>query len=119
MIKYFLVLFIFTLLFLGYKKKELIFKNNNKIKKFKNSFTSTESKIEKIFIRNNERLIQDPNINLKISFYEKEPELKQKTNIHRSRLAKFNKSKLNGEYIYSDTEGNIYKIIKNKKIYID
>ena len=80
--------------------------------------TNKEAKIEKIFLRNNERLIKDPNIDLKIGLYEKESDLKLKTNIHRARLAKFNKSKLNGEFIYKDLKGNIYKIINKKKEYI-
>ena len=93
-------------------------KKINKIKNFKNKFTNKEAKIEKIFLRNNERLIKDPNIDLIIGLYEKESELSLKTNIHRARLAKFNKSKLNGEFIYQDLQGNIYKIINKKKEYI-
>ena len=50
--------------------------------------------------------------------YEKGSELILKTNIHRARLSKFKKSKLNGEFIYKDLEGNIYKINNNKKEYI-
>ena len=100
--------------------KNKFFSNNkfNKIKNFKNKLTKKEAKIEKIFLRNNERLTKDPNLDLKIGLYEKESDLKLKTNIHRARLAKFNKSKLNGEYIYKDSEGNIYKIINKNKVYI-
>ena len=100
--------------------RNIFFSNtkNNKIKNFKNKFTNKEAKIEKIFLRNNERLIKDPNIDLIIGLYEKESELELKTNIHRARLAKFNKSKLNGEFIYQDLKGNIYKINNKKKEYI-
>ena len=115
----------FCLTFIGLISLYLIFKNKvfsnkkiNKIKNFRNKLTNSEAKIEKIFLRNNERLIKDPNINLIIGFYEKESELKLKTNIHRARLAKFNKSKLNGEFIYQDLNGNIYKIINKNKEYI-
>ena len=100
------------------KNKFFSNKKINKIKNFKNKFTNKEAKIEKIFSRNNERLIKDPNIDLIIGLYEKESELTLKTNIHRARLAKFNKSKLNGEFIYQDLKGNIYKIINKKKEYI-
>ena len=106
------------LLYFICKNKFFSNKKINKIKSFKNKFTNKEAKIEKIFLRNNERLIKDPNINLIIGLYEKEGELKLKTNIHRARLAKFNKSKLNGEFIYQDLKGNIYKIINQKKEYI-
>jgi len=118
MIKIFLTLLIFIFLYFIFKNKFFSYKKINKIKNFKNKFTNKEAKIEKIFLRNNERLIKDPNIDLIIGLYEKESELSLKTNIHRSRLAKFNKSKLNGEFIYQDQKGNIYKIINKKKVYI-
>ena len=100
--------------------KNKIFSNKkiNKIKNFTNKFTNKEAKIEKIFLRNNERLMKDPNIDLIIGLYEKESELSLKTNIHRARLATFNKSKLKGEFMYKDLKGNIYKIINKKKEYI-
>tara|TARA_Y100001933_G_scaffold234474_1_gene254831 strand:- start:73 stop:426 length:354 start_codon:yes stop_codon:yes gene_type:complete len=88
-------------------------KKIDNIKKFRNKLTNKEAKIEKIFLRNNERLLKDPNINLTIGLYDQESDLTLKTNIHRARLAKFSKSKLNGEFIYQDSKGNIYKI-KNK-----
>ena len=118
MIKIFLTLLILILFYFIFKNKFFSNKKINKIKNFKNKFTNKEAKIEKIFSRNNERLIKDPNIDLKIGYYEEESDLKLKTNIHRSRLAKFNKSKLNGEFIYKDIEGNIYKIINKKKEFI-
>ena len=118
MIKIFLTLLILILLYFIFRNKFFSNKKINKIRNFKNKFTNKEAKIEKIFLRNNERLIRDPNIDLIIGLYEKESELSLKTNIHRSRLARFNKSKLNGEFIYKDLKGNIYKLINNKKEYI-
>ena len=118
MIKIYITLLFFILLYFIFKSKFFSNKKVNKIKNFKNKFTNKEAKIEKIFLRNNERLIKDPNIDLIIGLYEKESELTLKTNIHRARLAKFNKSKLNGEFIYQDLKGNIYKINNKKKEYI-
>ena len=118
MIKIFLTFIIFILLYYIFNIKIFSNKKINKIKNFKHKFTNREAKIEKIFLRNNERLIKDPNIDLIISLYEKESDLELKTNIHRARLAKFKKSKLNGEFIYQDLKGNIYKIINKKKEYI-
>ena len=118
MIKLIITLISLISLYIIFKTKLFSNKKINKIKNFKKKFTNRESKIEKIFSRNNERLIKDPNIDLKIGYYEEESDLKLKTNIHRSRLAKFNKSKLNGEFIYKDIEGNIYKIINKKKEFI-
>ena len=110
-----IVTFIFFILL---RKKKLLYRNNKKLKNFRKNFTSKESKIEKIFARNNERIINDPNINLVISIYDREEEANLKTNIHRARLYKFCKSKLNGEYIYKDKSDNFYKIINEKKEYI-
>ena len=118
MIKFFTIFVILILLYFILKNKFFSNKKINKIKNFKNKFTNKEAKIEKIFLRNNERLIKDPNIDLIIGLYEKESELALKTNIHRARLATFNKSKLNGEFIYQDLKGNIYKINNKKKEYI-
>ena len=118
MIKISITLLIFVILYFIFKNKFFSNKKINKIKNFKKTFTNKEAKIEKIFLRNNERLMKDPNIDLIIGLYEKESELALKTNIHRARLATFNKSKLNGEFIYQDLKGNIYKIINKKKEYI-
>ena len=113
-----ITLLILIILYFISKNKFFSNKKISKIKIFKNKFTNKEAKIEKIFLRNNERLIKDPDIDLRISLYEKESELVLKTNIHRARLAKFHKSKLNGELIYQDLKGNIYKINNKKKEYI-
>ena len=118
MIKISIILLALILLYFIIKNKIFSNKKFNKIKNFKNKLTNKEAKIEKIFLRNNERLIKDPNIDLIIGLHEKGNDLTQKTNIHRSRLAKFKKSKLNGEYIYQDLKGNVYKIINENKVYI-
>ena len=118
MITFFITFICLISIYIILKNTSFSNKKFNKIQNFKNKFTNTESKIEKIFLRHNERLIKDPNIDLIIGLYEKESELKLKTNIHRARLAKFNKSKLNGEFIYKDLKGNIYKIINKNKEYI-
>ena len=118
MIKFFLTFIGLISLYFIFKNKIFANKKIDNIKNFKNKFTNTEAKIEKIFLRNYERLMKDPNIDLIIGLYEKESELALKTNIHRARLATFKKSKLNGEFIYQDLKGNIYKIINKKKEYI-
>ena len=118
MIKFFLTFIGLISLYFIFKNKIFANKKISNIKNFKKTFTNKEAKIEKIFLRNNERLIKDPDIDLRISLYEKESDLVLKTSIHRARLAKFHKSKLNGELIYQDLKGNIYKIINKKKEYI-
>ena len=113
---FFIIVFLLIIIFFINKYRNIRIKNNKKITNFKNNFLSKENKIKKIFLRNDERLANNPDININIDIYEKEEEIKQKSIIHRSRLSRFNKSKLNGEYIYKDEENNLYKLINGKKI---
>ena len=104
---------------------KLVFSSSKAQKKNRNFFSlkkrllSKESNIERIFLRNDEKLSSDPDINLCIGLYENEESTLKKANIHRARLAKFKKSKLNGEMIYIDKEERIFKIVKGKKLYIN
>ena len=94
-------------------------KNKNKnLLKFKKKLLSKESNIEKIFLRDDEKTSSDPNININIGLYENEDNINRKSNIHRARLSKFKKSKLNGETIFIDPDQKIYKYINGKKKYI-
>ncbi len=116
----YLIVFAFSLvLILIINKFKNIKKNkNNKLSKFKKKLLSKESNIEKIFSRDDEKTFSDPNININIGLYENEDNIKRKSNIHRARLSKFKKSKLNGETIFIDPDQKIYKYINGKKKYI-
>ena len=97
--------------------------NSNKLKKnnlfkFKTKFLSKESNIEKIFLREDEKTTSNPNINIRIEYYDNEEVIKRKSNIHRARLSKFKKSKLNDELIYMDDDRRIYKYIDGKRQYL-
>ena len=94
-------------------------KNKNKnLLKFKNKLLSKESNIEKIFSRDDEKTSSDPDININIGIYDNEDNISRKSNIHRARLSKFKKSKLNGEIIFVDQDRKIFKYINGKKKYI-
>jgi len=58
------------------------------------------------------------NINIYIGSYDNEDNINRKSNIHRARLSKFKKSKLNGEMIFQDEEQRIYKFNDGKKVYL-
>ena len=113
-------LFLLTLVFLIILYKRIKTKNskNLKINKFKKKFLSKESNIEKIFLRDEEKTSSNPNIDIRIGLYESEDKINRKSNIHRARLSKFRKSKLNGEMIYLDSEKNFFKFVNGKKIYL-
>ena len=112
----FICLFIF--IFLIRKFKVLSKKRNKKLLKFKNKLISKESKIDKIFLRQEEKTSLDPSINIQIDINENEEDILRKANIHRARLAKYKKSKLNGELLFEDSDKNIYKLVKGKKVFV-
>ena len=120
---YILFITIFTLLviFLYFNSKKSTIKNlkkNRQISNFKKSLLSKEFNIKKIYLRNDERINLNPDINIKVDIYDKDYEIINKTNLHRARLAKFKKSKFNGEFIYLDKDENVYKITNGIKKYL-
>ncbi len=114
----FLVILIFIIIFLIYKKINYKKPKNLKLDKFKNKLQSTQTNIDRIFLREEERTFSNPNININIGIYDNEDNINRKSNIHRARLSKFKKSKLNGEMIFQDDEQRIYKFNKDKKDYL-
>ena len=114
----FLVILIFGIIFFGYKIIYLKKSKNIKLNKFKNKMQSTKSNIERIFIREEEKTFSNPNINICIGSFDNEININRKSNIHRARLSKFKKSKLNGEMIFQDDEQRIYKFNNGKKVYL-
>ena len=90
----------------------------NNLFKFKTKLLSKETNIEKIFLREDEKTTSNPNINISIEYYDNEEVIIRKSNIHRARLSKFKKSKLNDELIYMDDDQRIYKYIDGKRQYL-
>ena len=114
----FLFFLILGIIFLVYKKIKSKKPKNLKLNKFKNKLQSTQTNIERIFLREEEKTFSNPNINICIGSHDNEDIIKRKSNIHRARLSKFNKSKLNGEMIFQDDKQRIYKFKNGKKIYL-
>jgi hypothetical protein len=114
----FVVFLIIGVIFFVFKKTKSKKTKNLKLDKFKNKMQSTQTNIERIFLREEEKTFSNPNLNINIKIYDKEDNINRKSNVHRARLAKFKKSKLNGEMIYQDDEQRIYKFINGKKVYL-
>jgi len=114
----FLVFLILGVIFWGYKKISFKKPKNLKLDKFKNKMQSTQTNIDRIFLREEEKTFSNPNINIYIGVYDNEENINRKSNIHRARLSKFKKSKLNGEMIFQDEEKRIYKFNNGKKVYL-
>ena len=113
-----LVFLILGVIFLVYKKIKSKNTKNLKLDKFKNKLQSTQTNIERIFLREEEKTSSNPNINIYIGIYDNEENINRKSNIHRARLSKFKKSKLNGDMIFQDEEQRIYKFNNGKKVYL-
>ena len=114
----FVVFLILGVMFFVYKKIKSKNQKNLKLNKFKNKLQSTQTNIERIFLREEEKTFSNPNINIYIDVYDNEENINRKSNIHRARLSKFKKSKLNGEMIFQDDEQRIYKFNDGKKVYL-
>ena len=114
----FLIILIFVIIFLFYKKNYSKKTKNSELEKFKNKLQSTQLNIERIFLREEEKTVSNPNINIFIGVDDNEDTISRKSNIHRARLSKFKKSKLNGEMIFQDDEQRIYKFNNGKKVYL-
>ena len=113
----FLVFLILGVILLLYKKIKSKKPKNLKLDKFKNKLQSTQTNIDRI-LREEEKTFSNPNINIYIGVYDNEDNINRKSNIHRARLSKFKKSKLNGEMIFQDDEQRFYKFNNGKKVYL-
>ena len=116
--KNFLVFIILGIIFLVYQKINSKKTKNFQLDKFKNKLKSTQTNIDRIFIREEEKTYSNPNINISIGISDSEKNINRKSNIHRARLSKFNKSKFNGQMIFQDDEQRIYKVKNGKKVYL-
>ena len=114
----FLIFLILGVILWSYKKINSKKTKNLKLDNFKNKLQSTQTNIERIFLREEEKTFSNPNINSYIGIYDNEDNINRKSNIHRARLSKFKKSKLNGEIIFVDQDQKIFKYINGKKKYI-
>ena len=85
----FLVFLILGVIFLSYKKINSKKTKNLKLDKFKNKLQSTQTNIDKIFLREEEKTFSNPNMNIYIGIYDNEDSINRKSNIHRARLSKF------------------------------
>ena len=113
-----LVFLILGVIFWVYKIIKSKKPKNLKLDKFKNKHQSTQINIERIFLREEEKTFSNPDINIYIVTYDNEDNINRKSNIHRARLSKFKKSRLNGVMIFQDEEQRIYKINNGKKVYL-
>tara|TARA_Y100001968_G_scaffold109317_1_gene98872 strand:- start:601 stop:876 length:276 start_codon:yes stop_codon:yes gene_type:complete len=85
---------------------KLRFKNKNRLReKLSESFSNT--------------LMLDPDSNITIHSWHSELELREKADIHKARLSKYGRSKMNGEMLFLGPKGGVYKYTsEGKKKYL-
>ena len=109
---------IFCLYFFTNRKKGLV-NRKSLIERFKIRFKNTNIRRKRITEEFSNSLLLDPNKNITLGSWYTEYELREKADIHRARLSKFGKSKINGEMLFVGPKGGIYKLTEDgKKKYV-
>tara|TARA_B100000214_G_C23892364_1_gene592417 strand:- start:12 stop:374 length:363 start_codon:yes stop_codon:yes gene_type:complete len=112
-----IILFISILLIL--KKRRKFSNRKNLMERFKKRFININVRRKRISEEFTNSLLLDPYKNIPLGTWYSEDELREKADIHRSRLSKFGKSKINGEMLFIGPKGGIYKISSDgKKKYV-
>ena len=118
LIPIFLIIFFIYILLILNKRKE--FSNRTSLMvRFKKRFKNINVRRKRITEEYTNSLLLDPSKNIPLGTWYSEDELREKADIHRSRLSKFGKSKINGEMLFVGPKGGIYKISDDgKKKYV-
>ena len=104
-----IVLIGLTIISLSSKKKS----GSNRINSFKSKFKKSNRLREIAQTDMANHLMNDPSLNINISGHESEPELREKADIHRARLQRYGKSKMNGEMLFLGPRGGIFRYTFN------
>tara|TARA_Y100001968_G_scaffold315814_1_gene342847 strand:- start:2633 stop:3001 length:369 start_codon:yes stop_codon:yes gene_type:complete len=97
------------------RSKEKEPKDKTLIKRFRNRFKDKNRLRERITEEFTNSLVSDPEANILIGTWYTEVELREKADIHRARLNKYGKSKINGEMLFLGPKGGVYKYTSDGK----
>ena len=114
-------LYLLTLIIRSYskRKKNRKVNRNSLIERFRKNFTGKNRLKERYQSELSNSLMASPDINIDIGIWVGEEDLREKADIHRTRLKKYGRSKMNGEMIFMGPKGGIYKYnSEGKKKYI-
>ncbi len=102
-------------IFSSYKlyKKSKKTASSSLLERFKKEYKSSNKHNQRIREHHNIQLLNDPKANLQINEWDQEYELFEKMRIHRARLKKFGKSKMNNQVYYEEKEGNVFIFSKD------
>ena len=114
-----IIIIIFLYFLLLIKKKKRFSNRRTLIERFKQRFKNINVRRKRISEEFSNSLLLDPYKNIPLGSWYSEDELREKADIHRARLSKFGKSKINGEMLFVGPKGGIYKISDDgKKKYV-
>tara|TARA_Y100001968_G_C19048696_1_gene568063 strand:- start:314 stop:676 length:363 start_codon:yes stop_codon:yes gene_type:complete len=112
------IIFFSYLYFIGKKRKGLSHRKSL-MERFKQRFKNINVRRKRISEQYSNSLLLDPSKNIPLGTWYSEDELREKADIHRARLSKFGRSKINGEMLFVGPKGGIYKISEDgKKKYV-
>ena len=102
-----------------FKKKNKLINRKTLMQRFKQRFKKVNIRRKRISEEFSNSLLLDPAKNIPLGTWYSENELREKADIHRARLSKFGKSRINGEMIFVGPKGGVYKITEDgKKKYV-
>ncbi len=110
---FFILLF---LIFITFRKNNFINRKKlNSLQRFKKTFKGRNHFRDRLVENHSNSLMKNPEENIKIGKWDKEDELREKADIHRARLHKYGRSKMNGEMLYMGPKGGVYKYTSGGK----
>jgi len=110
-----LIIIIFLYIFITVKKRKVFSNRRSLMERFKQRFKTINVRRKRISEEFTNSLLLDPFKNIPLGTWYSEDELREKADIHRARLSKFGKSKINGEMLFVGPKGGVYKISDDGK----
>ncbi|WP_036917998.1 MULTISPECIES: hypothetical protein [unclassified Prochlorococcus] len=115
----FIIISFISLLYKYKKAKQARKLTRTRIYSFRKKLTGNVHANRKLFLQYSYSLEIDPTKNIQVNTFDKDEEVFEKASIHKARLLKFGKSKMNGQMFYSSLKGDVFIISSDgKKEYV-
>ncbi len=112
-----LILAALLFILISRRLKKVVFSNNksNLFRRF-----NQRTLLHKRFLSKfHDRLMSDPDQNIKINHWDSETESREKADMHRQRLNKYGRSRINGEILFLGPRGGVYRFTpQGRKVYL-
>ena len=119
LVLFIIISIIFLIRVFFYKSIIKTSKSSGLLERFRMGFKNKNRVRERLMEEFSDSLLTDPEANISIGSWYSEIELREKADIHRARLSKYGRSKMNGEMLFLGPKGGIYKLTaEGKKKYL-